>query len=66
VPLEDYRADGKMQCMLVLQMDSFDQIKSHRFARGCPVSYSTYAYSARGRHAVALSLLNGKIIHRGT
>ena len=37
-----------------------DQIKSQRFARGCPsVSYNNFnAYSARGRFAVALSLIN--------
>lgn len=41
----------------------FDQIKSWRFARGCPsIAYNSYnSYSARGRYAVALSLVKGKI-----
>ena len=40
----------------------FDQVKSWRFAKGCPsISYSNFlSYSARGRFAVALSLLNGQ------
>jgi Fe-S oxidoreductase len=39
-----------------------DQIKSWRFAIGCPsIAYSNFlSYSARGRFAVALSLLNGQ------
>ncbi len=40
-----------------------DKIKSWRFAKGCPsIAYSNFnAYSARGRFAVARSLLEGKI-----
>jgi Fe-S oxidoreductase len=38
----------------------FDQVKSWRFAKGCPsIAYNNFlSYSARGRFAVALSLLN--------
>jgi Fe-S oxidoreductase len=38
-----------------------DHIKSWRFANGCPsIAYSNFqSYSARGRYAVARSLLNG-------
>jgi len=38
-----------------------DQIKSLRFANGCPsITYNNFqSYSARGRYAVALSLSNG-------
>ena len=40
----------------------FDQIKSWRFAKGCPsIAYNNFsAYSAGGRFAVALSLLEGR------
>jgi Fe-S oxidoreductase len=40
----------------------FDQIKSWRFAQGCPsIAYSKFnSYSARGRFAVALSLVTGR------
>lgn len=40
----------------------FDHIKSARFSKGCPsIAYNNFnAYSARGRFAVALSLLNGQ------
>jgi Fe-S oxidoreductase len=40
----------------------FDQVKSWRFAKGCPsIAYNNFlSYSARGRFAVALSLLNGQ------
>lgn len=40
----------------------FDHIKSARFAKGCPsIAYNNFnSYSARGRFAVALSLIDGK------
>jgi len=40
----------------------FDHIKSARFAKGCPsIAYNNFnSYSARGRFAVALSLLDGR------
>jgi Fe-S oxidoreductase len=62
--LEDYR--GNMQrctrcsyCKWVL----WDHLKSWRFAKGCPsVGYNNFqSYSAGGRLAVALSLLDGMI-----
>ena len=62
--LEDYR--GNMQrctrcsyCKWVL----WDHLKSWRFAKGCPsIGYNNFqSYSAGGRLAVALSLLDGTI-----
>jgi heterodisulfide reductase subunit D len=62
--LEDYR--GNMQrctrcsyCKWVL----WDHLKSWRFAKGCPsIGYKNFqSYSAGGRLAVALSLLDGMI-----
>jgi len=40
----------------------FDHIKSARFSKGCPsIAYNNFnSYSARGRFAVALSLLDGR------
>jgi Fe-S oxidoreductase len=62
--LEDYRPDQERcsycsYCKWIPQ----DKIKSWRFAKGCPsTAYSNFnAYSARGRFAVARSLLSGKI-----
>ncbi len=59
--LEDYRPDMERcsQCSYC-KFIPFDQIKSWRFAKGCPsIAYNNFnAYSARGRFAVALSLLN--------
>ena len=59
--LEDYKPDMERcsQCSYCKWVPQ-DQIKSQRFAKGCPsVSYNNFnAYSARGRFAVALSLLN--------
>ena len=61
--LEDYKADMERcsQCSYCKWIP-FDQVKSWRFAKGCPsISYSNFlSYSARGRFAVALSLLNGQ------
>jgi len=61
--LEDYRADMERcsQCSYCKWIP-LDQIKSWRFAKGCPsIAYSHFnSYSARGRYAVALSLLKGE------
>ena len=61
--LEDYRADMERcsQCSYCKWIP-LDQIKSWRFAKGCPsIAYNNFlSYSARGRFAVALSLLNGQ------
>ncbi len=60
--LEDYKADMERcsQCSYC-KFIPLDQIKSWRFSKGCPsIAYSNFnSYSARGRFAVALSLLNG-------
>jgi len=59
--LEDYKPDMERcsQCSYCKWVPQ-DQIKSQRFAKGCPsVAYNNFnAFSARGRFAVALSLLN--------
>ena len=61
--LEDYKADMERcsQCSYCKWIP-FDQVKSWRFAKGCPsIAYNNFlSYSARGRYAVALSLLNGQ------
>ena len=61
--LEDYKADMERcsQCSYCKWIP-FDQVKSWRFAKGCPsIAYNNFlSYSARGRFAVALSLLNGQ------
>ena len=61
--LEDYKADMERcsQCSYCKWIP-LDQIKSWRFAKGCPsIAFSNFlSYSARGRFAVALSLLNGQ------
>ncbi len=61
--LEDYKADMERcsQCSYCKWIP-LDQIKSWRFAKGCPsIAYNNFnSYSARGRFAVALSLLNGQ------
>ena len=61
--LEDYRPDQERcsycsYCKWIPQ----DKIQSRRFAKGCPsIAYSDFnAYSARGRFAVARSLLQGR------
>jgi Fe-S oxidoreductase len=63
VALEDYKADMERcsQCSYCKWIP-LDQIKSWRFAKGCPsIAYNNFnSYSARGRFAVALSLLNGQ------
>jgi Fe-S oxidoreductase len=61
--LEDYQAEMERcsQCSYCTWIP-LDRIKSWRFAKGCPsVAYNHFqSYSARGRYAVALSLLQGK------
>jgi Fe-S oxidoreductase len=61
VALEDFRPDMERcsQCSYC-KFIPLDQIKSRRFSKGCPsIAYNNFnAYSARGRFAVALSLLN--------
>jgi Fe-S oxidoreductase len=61
--LEDYKADQERcsQCSYCKWIPQ-DKIKSWRFAKGCPsIAYSNFnSYSARGRFAVAHSLLEGK------
>jgi len=63
VALEDYKSDMERcsQCSYC-KFIPFDQIKSRRFSKGCPsIGYNNFnSYSARGRFAVALSLLNGE------
>ena len=58
--LEDFAAemDRCSQCSYCKWIP-FDQIKSWRFAKNCPsVSYNNFnSYSARGRYAVARSLV---------
>jgi Fe-S oxidoreductase len=62
--LEDYRPDQE-RCSLCSYCKWIpqDKIKSWRFAKGCPsIAYNNFnAYSARGRFAVARSLLDGKV-----
>ncbi len=61
--LEDYKADMERcsQCSYCKWIP-FDQVKSWRFAKGCPsIAYNNFmSYCARGRYAVALSLINGQ------
>jgi len=63
VALEDYRPD-MLRCTRCsyCKWIPFDQIKSWRFAKGCPsVEYNKFQpYSAGGRLAAALSLLEGR------
>jgi Fe-S oxidoreductase len=63
VALEDYVAHMERcsQCSNCKWIP-LDQIKSWRFAKGCPsIAYHNFnSYSARGRFAVALSLVNGR------
>jgi Fe-S oxidoreductase len=61
--LEDFAAemDRCSQCSYCKWIP-FDQVKSWRFAKNCPsVAYHNFnSYSARGRYAVARSLLRGE------
>lgn len=67
--LEEYKADMERcsQCSYC-KFIPLDKIKSRRFSKGCPsIAYSNFnAYSARGRFAVALSLLNGQSTYTDT
>jgi Fe-S oxidoreductase len=62
MPLEDFAAemDRCSQCSYCKWIP-FDQMKSWRYAKNCPsVSYYNFnSYSARGRYAVARSLIRG-------
>jgi Fe-S oxidoreductase len=61
--LEDFRAEmERCSHCSYCRWIPLDQIKSWRFGKGCPsVAYNNFnSYSARGRYAVALSLLKGK------
>ena len=64
--LEDYKPDMERcsQCSYCKWIP-FDHMKSWRFAKGCPsIAYNNFnSYSARGRFAVALSLLNGESVY---
>ena len=61
--LEDYRADMDRcsQCSYCKWIP-FDHVESWRFGRGCPsIAYNYFnSYSARGRYAIAYSLVNGQ------
>jgi Fe-S oxidoreductase len=63
MPLEDFAAemDRCSQCSYCKWIP-FDQIKSWRFAKNCPsIAYHNFnSYSARGRYAVARSLIRGE------
>ena len=62
--LENYQADmAKCSRCSSCKWIPFAQVKSWRFAKGCPsVDYGKFhAYSAGGRYAVALALLDGRI-----
>ena len=67
--LEDYQADMERcsQCSYC-KFVPLDKIKSLRFSKGCPsIAYANFnAYSARGRFAVALSLLNKQSTYTDT
>jgi Fe-S oxidoreductase len=62
MPLEDFAAemDRCSQCSYCKWIP-FDQMKSWRYAKNCPsISYYNFnSYSARGRYAVARSLIRG-------
>jgi Fe-S oxidoreductase len=63
VALEDYRNDMLRCCRCsYCKWIPFDQVKSWRFAKGCPsVEYNKFQpYSAGGRLTAALSLLEGR------
>ena len=63
MPLEDFAAemDRCSQCSYCKWIP-FDQMKSWRFAQNCPsITYHNFnSYSARGRYAVARSLIKGQ------
>ena len=61
--LEDYKAETE-RCSVCsyCKWIPLDQIKSWRFSKGCPsIAYANFvSYSARGRYAVARSLMEGR------
>ncbi len=62
--LQDFMAEAERcsQCSYCKWVP-FDRMKSWRFSKGCPsIGYNNFqSYSARGRYAVALALINGSI-----
>jgi Fe-S oxidoreductase len=63
MPLEDFAAEmDRCSVCSYCKWVPFDQVKSWRFAKNCPsVSYHNFnSYSARGRYAVARSLIHGQ------
>ncbi len=69
MPLEDFAGemDRCSQCSYCKWIP-FDQMKSWRFAKNCPsIAYHNFnSYSARGRYAVARSLIRGQIGYTDT
>ncbi len=69
MPLEDFAGemDRCSQCSYCKWIP-FDQMKSWRFAKNCPsiAYYNFNSYSARGRYAVARSLIRGQIGYTDT
>jgi Fe-S oxidoreductase len=69
MPLEDFAAemDRCSQCSYCKWIP-FDQMKSWRYARNCPsIAYHNFnSYSARGRYAVARSLIRGHSSYTAT
>lgn len=69
MPLEDFAGemDRCSQCSYCKWIP-FDQMKSWRFAKNCPsIAYHNFnSYSARGRYAVARSLIRGQINYTDT
>jgi Fe-S oxidoreductase len=67
--LQDFAAemDRCSQCSYCKWIP-FDQVKSWRFAKNCPsIAYHNFnSYSARGRYAVARSLIKGQSGHSDT
>ncbi len=63
MPLVDYQADMERcsQCTYC-EFVPFDQLKSQKYSKGCPsiAKHFFLSYAARGRYAVAYSLLKGK------
>jgi Fe-S oxidoreductase len=64
VALKDFMAEAERcsQCSYCKWIP-FDHMKSVRFSKGCPsITYNNFnSYSARGRYAVSLALINGSI-----
>ena len=62
--LEDFMAEAERcsQCSYC-KWTPFDRMQSWRFSKGCPsIGYNNFqSYSARGRYAVALALINNAI-----